>query len=367
MLHHLQAMAAHAYYTGHLAAGRDACERILRMPVLPDSVEKLARANRTWYTQPLSELVATTRYRRLDDEPTRERLGIGPGWSTFNPSILATTYRDSACGFLCTIRSSNYSIRDGHYTIVLEDGGVIKTVTYLGRLDDDLELFDAHELAIDYDRNGFEVTGLEDVRLNQVGERIMASATARDLGPRDGTCRIATFEIVPAEHRAASITCPETPGGRHEKNWMPIVGREQFIYSCSHEGHVCLVERDGDGWRVDEGPASQPVARHFRGGSQVVSIGGCFGRDRLAVIHEVSDGDYPRRVYEHRFVRFTEWGQIVSVSPAFVFREPRAIEFCAGLAIRGDRVIASFGVRDAEAWLVELRLPEVLAIMESPE
>ena len=363
MLHHLQAVAAHAYYTGHMAAGRDACERILRMPVLPDSVEARTRANRTWYTQPLSKLVATSRYRRLDDEPTRERLGIRPGWSAFNPSILATTYRGSASGMLCTIRSSNYSISGGHYTIAPEDGGVIKTVTYLARLDDDLELFDARQIAIDYEKNGFEVTGLEDLRLNQVGERILASATARDLGPRDGTCRIATFEIDQHHLRAIGIACPETPGGRHEKNWMPIVGRERWVYSCSHEGHVCRVEREGDGWRVDEGPASPPVALQFRGGSQVVPI----GSDRLAVIHEVSDGDAPRRVYEHRFVRFTEKGQIIGVSPAFVFREPRAIEFCAGLAIRGERVIASFGVRDAEAWLVELRLPEVLAMLGSPE
>jgi hypothetical protein len=361
MINHLQAVAAHAYYTGHMAAGRDACERILRMPVLPDSVEVLTRANRTWYTQPLSELVATTLYRQIDGE----RIGIRPGWSAFNPSILATTYRGSASVMLCAIRSSNYSIREGHYTIPPEDGGVIKTVNYLAILADDLELLDAREIAIDYEHNGFEVTGLEDIRLNQVGERILGSATARDLGPRDGTCRIATFEIEEL-CRAVRIACPETPGGRHEKNWMPIVGRERFVYSCHHEGLVSVVERDGVGWRVDAGPASPPVARHFRGGSQAVPIDERRGSGRLAVIHEVSDGDAPRRVYEHRFVRFTDEGQIVGVSPPFVFRETRQIEFCSGLAIRGDRVIASFGVRDAEAWLVELRLPEVVRLLEKP-
>jgi hypothetical protein len=42
------------------------------------------------------------------------------------------------------------------------------------------------------------------------------------------------------------------------------------------------------------------------------------------------------------------------MSQPFWFKEPRAIEFAAGLAILPGRVIVSFGVRDAEAWLVEL-------------
>jgi hypothetical protein len=42
------------------------------------------------------------------------------------------------------------------------------------------------------------------------------------------------------------------------------------------------------------------------------------------------------------------------MSQPFAFREPRAIEFAAGLAAMGDRIVVSFGVRDAEAWLVEI-------------
>jgi hypothetical protein len=42
------------------------------------------------------------------------------------------------------------------------------------------------------------------------------------------------------------------------------------------------------------------------------------------------------------------------MSPWFAFRELRAIEFCAGLAPYGDRLVASYGVRDREAWLVSI-------------
>jgi hypothetical protein len=81
----------------------------------------------------------------------------------------------------------------------------------------------------------------------------------------------------------------------------------------------------------------------------------------LCIIHEVAhDGN--RRIYEHRFVLFHEDGwRIVGVSEPFWFREKRAIEFCAGLAVIDGRAIASFGVRDAEAWLAEFPLHAALA------
>jgi hypothetical protein len=45
---------------------------------------------------------------------------------------------------------------------------------------------------------------------------------------------------------------------------------------------------------------------------------------------------------------------VAAVSPPFAFRERRAIEFAAGMARQGDRLVISFGVRDAEAWLVAI-------------
>jgi hypothetical protein len=70
-----------------------------------------------------------------------------------------------------------------------------------------------------------------------------------------------------------------------------------------------------------------------------------------------------KRAYEHRFVWFDNQLRLTSVSQPFAFREPQAIEFAAGLAVIGDRVVASFGVRDAEAWLVEIPAADVEGIL----
>lgn len=344
MIHHLHAVAAHAFYCGELEAGRRACEALLRHE-LPPGLEPLVRRNRTWYTHRLDEL-ASTRFVRLDIEPAY------PGWSLFNPSILAAD-----AGWIVNVRSSNYAIVNGSYEMPAADNGVIRTENILLALDDDLALGQAEQIPANYQRTDFPVDGLEDVRLNRIDGTLAISATIRNMAPHDGTCRIATGYF-------DSITCRGTPSGRHEKNWMPLLGRRRWLYSCHDEGHVATVEADGDSWQVTRHAASTRIAAGFRGGSQLVPIDG--GR-WLALVHEVAE-DEGRRIYEHRFVAFDEaadWA-VCGVSLPFAFRELRAIEFAAGLARKGDRLVASFGVRDAEAWLVEMTLPEVRNLLVKP-
>jgi hypothetical protein len=345
------ALSVHAYYAGELDAGRRAAERLLRLPMPPDK-ERIVRRNRTWYTQLLDEL-AETRFTRLDIEPAR------PGWSLFNPSIVAMDG-----GYLANVRSSNYQIVGGRYVIPPEDGETIKTENLLVRLGTDLRVLDIRQADAAYEKTAYPVDGLEDVRLNAVDGRVVASATVRNFRGLDGTCRIATADLLPNVAAFVDINCIHTPDGKHEKNWMPLVGRRQWLYSCHDDGHVATVRQDGEHWSITRHAPAPHVARGFRGGSQLVPVGN--GR-WLALVHEVAIEDDGRRIYEHRFVLFDEaagW-TLAALSPLFAFREQRAIEFAAGLAARGDVLVAAFGVRDAEAWLVELRLADVLGLMEA--
>lgn len=347
MIQHLEAIAVHAYYAGELAAGRRACERLLRAD-LPADRERIVRRNRTWYTQRLGELTQA-RFVRLDVEPA------APGWSLFNPSIVA-----AGEGWVANVRSSNYRIVEGRYVIPPEDGERIRTVNLLIDLADDLAPAGRLPLAADYLGTAFPVDGLEDVRLNMVDGGLLASATVRNMAPHDGTCRIATAAINGGAF--VDTRCHATPPDRHEKNWMPMLGRRQWLYSCHDAGYVATATDEGDGWRIDRHAPAPPIARGFRGGSQLVPNGRGIW---LAIVHEVAE-DSGRRIYEHRFVEFDEaagW-KIVSTSPPFAFREPRAIEFCAGLAVKGMRLVATFGVNDAEAWAVELALPDVWRLMD---
>lgn len=349
MVEHLHQLAVHAYYAGELDAGRRACERLLGMELTPEK-ERLVRRNRSWYTQTLDELVGC-RFIQFDVEPAQE------GWSTFNPTIIA---HDD--GYLAIVRSSNYRIVDGRYVIPQADGDRIRTINALATLNDDLTVLSHSAIPRpSYPTSDYPVDGFEDCRLNAIGGELTVSATVRNWAGRDGTCRIATATLLPhAANLIDAAMIDEPHKGRHEKNWMPIGGTPSFLYACWDEGRVATVRRDGWKWEVEHHAESPAIARGWRGGSQLVGIGD--GR-WLALVHEVAD-DTGGRIYEHRLVLFSDDGwRIIGWSPAFAFRELRTIEFAAGLARRGDQLVASFGVRDAEAWMAEMSLAEVLAMI----
>lgn len=351
-LEHYAALAVHAYYAGELAAGRRACEALLAAE-LPAHEEATVRRNRTWYTEPLEDL-APCRFHELYLEPARD------GWSLFNPSIVPT-----AAGWLVNVRSSNYRIKAGRYEMPPEDAGKIRTVNLLAELGDDFTVGRVRPMAADYPRTAFAVDGLEDVRLNIIGDKLVASATVRNLEPLDGTCRIATATIDLEAAAAGPLYCPHTPDNRHEKNWMPISGRRAWLYACHADGRVAVAEPAGDAWKITAHAGAPHIARGWRGGSQLVPVGG--GR-WLALVHEVAHDPDGRRIYEHRLVAFDEaagWA-VAGYSRPFYLLERRAIEFVAGLAVKDDRLVATFGVRDAEAWLVELDLDDALQTLARP-
>jgi predicted GH43/DUF377 family glycosyl hydrolase len=350
MLEHLQALAIHAFYAGELETGRRACERILSTPGLPVETALQTRANRLWYTPTLSELAQAT-FRQIDIAPAYE------GWSLFNPTVI-----NHGGDLVGIVRSSNYRIEAGQYVIPPQDNGRIRTENLLVRYDHDLRPITSRRLVADYAQTDYVVDGLEDCRLLRQAGDLGVSCTVRNAAPFDGRCRMATGTI---DIKAGAVTGLRVLDGittqQHEKNWMPIVGRGGWVYACSHGGHVVTVEADpglAGGWQILQRNAAPPIASEFRGGSQLVPY-----RDGwLAVIHEVAylDG---RRCYEHRFVWFDANLRLAAASQPFAFREQQAIEFAAGLAQLGSRLVVSFGVRDAEAWLVSIPEAEVWPLL----
>lgn len=357
MLEHLQALAIHAYYAGELDAGRRACERLLSMP-LPLEVEMQTRTNRTWYTERLDDL-APALYQRIDIEPAHE------GWSLFNPTVLE--HRGELVGI---VRSSNYRIVDGRYIMPETDGQAIRTDNLLVRFDSDLTVTSCRAIrGPEYETTAYPVTGLEDCRLRHTKTGIGVSATVRNAAPFDGRCRIGVADLDIDTGEATGLRVLDgLSAAEHEKNWMPIEGGDLaggWLYACSHRGHVVRVADDpglrGAYQMLQHGPSPR-LAKEFRGGGQLVAWRGGY----LGVIHEVSILASGQRAYEHRFVWLDNSLALRRVSVPFAFRELRAIEFAAGLSVIGQRVVVSFGVRDAEAWLVALDSEDVKRLLNEP-
>ncbi len=337
------AISIHAFYSDELEAGLRACERALMHPLNPKQ-ESLVRYNRTWYT-PRLETMVSTRFNQILVEP------YYPNWTLFNPTI--AVFEE---GYLLVVRSSNYRIVDGAYVSQEEDKS-IRTENILLKMSTDLAFSDARKIVSPpYEKTGFRIQGLEDARLLSKDGEYYVSATVQDVAPHDHVCRMALAKLETAAAELSDLKVLDSPeAGRYERNWMPIEGRLQWIYR-----HAPLSVIDSQGLQT-VGGGEPLLTRAWRGGSQYVKVDDGY----LGLIHEVA---YPAtgRVYEHRFVLLNEQFQLAGWSPVFSFKENRAIEFATGLARRGSQLIASFGVRDVEAWVVELSLDEILRLVEQP-
>jgi predicted GH43/DUF377 family glycosyl hydrolase len=348
---HDVALSIHCYYAGELDAGRRACERLLSQK-LEQEAERMIRRNRTFYTQTLDELAAC-RFVRIDVEPAHD------GWSLFNPTL--AVHEGELVGI---VRSSNYRMEAGRYLMPESDGQNIRTENLLARFRPDLTIASCRTIAgPDYPATGYPVTGLEDCRLRQLPGGLGVSATVRNVAPFDGRCRIGTAALDLEEARFSDLrVLSGLDVQEHEKNWMPFMGgRGGWLYAAWFYGHVVTVDPNPalpGGYQIAQRDASPMIASEFRGGSQLIPFAGGW----LGLVHEVAVLDN-QRVYEHRWVWLDDGLRLAKVSPWFAFREPRAIEFAAGLAQMGDQLVASFGVRDAEAWLVELPAAEIEGLL----
>jgi predicted GH43/DUF377 family glycosyl hydrolase len=351
VIEHDVALSIHCFYASELDAGRRACERLLARP-LEQETERMVRRNRLFYTQTLDELVAC-RFVRIDVEPAND------GWSLFNPTL--AVHEGELVGI---VRSSNYRIEAGRYLIYDEDDQHIRTENLLVRFRPDLTIASCRKIADpDYPHTGYPVTGLEDCRLRPVPGGLGVSATVRDVAPFDGRCRIGTANLDLDEARFTDLrVLSGLDVQEHEKNWMPFMGeRGGWLYAAWASGHVVTVDPSPTlpgGYQIAQRAASPMIASEFRGGSQLIPFAGGW----LGLVHEVAVLDN-QRVYEHRWVWLDDGLRLAKVSPWFAFREPRAIEFAAGLAQVGDRLVASFGVWDAEAWVVELPAAEIEGLL----
>jgi hypothetical protein len=98
-----------------------------------------------------------------------------------------------------------------------------------------------------------------------------------------------------------------------------------------------------------------PKYEGLRGGSQLVRVG---DEGWLGIAHEMKFVS-GKKFYWHTWYLVDSRGKMKAASEAMKLA-PGGIEFAAGLAIAGERVVVSFGVDDMECWIGETTLSAVM-------
>ncbi len=309
-------------------AGYRACSELTTS--FNEFIRNEARNNATHYAKSARDLMGA------EVQPIECR--PDDGYAPMNPSVLVTGDGRR----LVLVRTVNYTVTaQGQYPTV-DGSGIIRTRNYVVEMDAQWKPLRSSRIedASGLPRNTFPVEGFEDCRLWADGDKFFASATVRDLG--DGRCEMAILSLDEAWRVTSVDVVRDYHHDQAQKNWMPIVGQPgSFLYMC----HPTIVVERVAGRTVEKSRDAPPVfLGEQRGSSQVVQHDGGW----LCITHEVMWR--PERVYMHRFVKLDERFRVVAVSGPFYFLNV-GIEFCAGLARDGDKLVASFGVSDASAHL----------------
>jgi glycosyltransferase involved in cell wall biosynthesis/cephalosporin hydroxylase len=292
----------------------------------------LARSNWTHYARSAAELLGAE---------TREiAFRPGDGYAPMNPSVWCGPE-----GRFGVVRTVNYTVTDEGQYPTSDDSGIIRTRNHVARFDEGWNVVETWPMAdaTGLPRTSFPVEGFEDCRIFRHGDEWRCLATVRDFPghPKgDGMCEQALLRLDGAWRVVGAAPIRDFESEKTQKNWMPMVGAPMCVYSLGPTVVLRL------------GPATEEACRHaapgladLRGGGQAVPLA---GGGWLCLVHEVAWT--PGRVYLHRLVLLDAGFRAIRASEPFWFLG-RGIEFAAGLARDGDRLVASFGSRDASAHL----------------
>ncbi|HTW99119.1 MAG TPA: glycosyltransferase [Acidimicrobiales bacterium] len=384
-------------HLGRIDEARALTEALLASPSLPTDVVAALTSNLAW----LESRPSRDDLRRPPGDGRLSTLSalsgativnlprVGPPGSAgeTSPSIAgvaaageARQDRCSPVAFRGIVRSVNYELSDGRYTIH-DPAGVVRTTNVLLDFDAELSITAALQLRDGElpERHQTYVEGFEDCRLFSWRERWWAVATNRELSA-DGLCRQVLLALgEPPTHGCREAPAPPSGAsppqrtaaleleavllgpepGRHEKNWMPFVVGDalHFVYSC----RPFTVLRFEPATAQLEAVVQLETDYRFaglRGGSQGLPVDDGY----LFVVHQVFDSG-GRRSYAHRFLSVGPALLPTGISRAFCF-VGAAVEFCTGIASHGGDVLLGFGIEDRSAALARLSLDAVIELIE---
>jgi hypothetical protein len=135
--------------------------------------------------------------------------------------------------------------------------------------------------------------------------------------------------------------------------------RERAAESESESEDTGHRRRKSDRWERGADPRVPLTCEDLRGGTQLVRVGddGWLG---IGHAMRIVDG---LKYYWHVWYLVDSWGKMTSASLPMKLA-PNGIEFAAGMAIAGDRVVVSFGVDDMECKIGETKLSAVLGVLQ---
>ena len=335
------------YVPEHREPGGIICNALALAPNIPQPVRVQARRNLKFYAQPLEKSLKSFHAWRCEFQPPA-------GFHAMNPSVVRRGDE-----LFMVQRTVNYELTKAGQYVTPDDGPVLNR-NFLLQLDATCAIKAVAEILppADLPPPVFErARGFCDLRPFFWKGEFWVTATFREQ-TAEGWCdnMLCRLEQAGRDVRLTDCRVLKPEGKRqHEKNWMVASEGEDifFFYAIAPTRIV-----NSEAATIATHPTPW-MAEQLRGSSQAIP----FASGWLAISHEhVATGK--ARYYTHRFVWFDKEKKLRRLSLPFTLVRP-GVEFVAGLAWHpdGKRLIASFGVGDAESWLATFDATEAAALL----
>lgn len=269
-----------------------------------------------------------------------------------------------------TFRSSNYTIKTDTAEYLVTTGNKIQNKVYFCELDSQFQVQNLRQIKFDSiplaDEDLKLTRGPEDAKLFWRNGHWHFTAVMKE--PYGIPIpRLATFMLKDDFAYFLDLNgFANEDNKKAEKNWMaPYSYNENFdfVYGPTQivKDRELITVRDQN----DE-------IKGLRGGSNLWQLS---DETYLAIAHKtyIKKIEYfssrkfgvveaELRNYEHRFVRYNQWGKLFQMSEPFQFISG-GIEFAAGLVVLDDKVLVSFGKEDVSSHLASIELNKVMEML----
>lgn len=274
-----------------------------------------------------------------------------------NPSII--DYED---GWMVVVRTHNwYVVTNGRVVEKLGDRRRLQNESWVSTYTADFKLLHQVPLKVrddalpPEDRDRFLRNGIADIRVFRANGQYCLIGSGCNIAEKLDTMVVGSLA---GDEFVADAIVRSPKGSLVEKNWMPIEGAAEIKAIYAMNPFSVMAITDG---KAEEVFSKKTVPRtpEYRGSSQVLAYDGGL----LCIAHRVIIYEW-RRIYLHRFVHLTPEWEVKAMSPEF-FIEKKGIEFCAGLARRGNCYVMSYGVDDITARAVVLQKSAIERLLSS--
>ena len=267
-----------------------------------------------------------------------------------NPSIAFHGGR-----LLCAYRGCNYDLREGHFQFFYGSGPsrLPDSQSYIAEIGSDLACKSVDFIEDRHLRATPEFAdGVEDVRLVPFRGRLLALASGVNFQPVLKQKRlIGDSKMILAELKDRKLHLIRSFDSRNpvEKNWMPVLGREQLDLVYSVSPFLLIEDVTGAGRqfglrRIDQPEGLLPA----RGGSSLVPFRGGY----MCIVHHMERRN-ALKYYSHQILLFDAQLKLTRASEIFKIEGER-IEFGSGLLVEGTTIYLAYGLMDYRAVLLRL-------------